>query len=268
VEPTIVTSRGLRFTAAVVKKKKEEEESRGEDGGDDDTFMAILSCREVRFKMQAWERVALEMKRCAGFVHSDSQSVYLRSNPSEIFQERSNSAERKTIYALKDCHFDDMAESWAFWVRTMPAWLPDQPFKLARAHPHDCWDYKNGLFRVDMEAQKHPGVSQFVLAFRQVVSDGEPPGYFLVFLGLSKRDADTPVHPRERWPVEPWCKIHFHRSWDLGALDFDRPVYPRYISETCWTQLKGVEMGLDCYVSTAVMSGRALFCADLHVTGL
>lgn len=253
VEPTVVTSRGLRITTVLTKKEGH--------NLDDTTFLAALSCRNVDFDMEPWKRIALAVKRCSGNTHCDSTSAYVRLIPNELFSAQSSSVERASLYILKDNYLEDLMESRVFWIRTMPIWVQGRPFELAFAHPRERWDGENSLFRANM--LRDASVTQFVVVFRQAYSDGEPTGHFLVFLGFYIRDQDKAANSTGQRTVTLWCNTQFHRGWDLGALDLDHPVESRYRYSAHSEQGTGVM--LKCYTSMAVVSGQELYCADLHV---
>ncbi|PMD31381.1 HET-domain-containing protein [Hyaloscypha variabilis F] len=253
LEPTTVTSRGLRITAAL---------TRSEDVNlDDGIFLAALSCRSVDFDMEPYKRIALALKRSDGSTHWDLTSTYVRLRPNELFSAQSWNTERTSLYVLKDNYFDDLMGSCVFWVRTMPIWVPGRSFKLAFAHPRERWDEENSLFYADTLSD-----TQFVLVFCQDYSNGEPTGYFLVFLGFDTRDPDKAANFTGKRRVELWCNTQFHRGQDPKALNLDHPVESRCRYSAHWEQ--GAGMTLKCYTSIAVVSGQELFCADLHVKAL
>ncbi len=153
-------------------------------------------------------------------------------------------------------------ESRVFWVRTMPMWEPGRPFELAFARPRELWDETNSLFRADVLMDTND--TQFVLVFRQAYSDGEPPGYFLVFLGTDTQDhGEDAGSSAGTKTVKPWCHTQFVRTWDEDSLVLDQPVENKY---RCLTHSEpGAGVMFKCYISLAVVSGQELYSADLHV---
>lgn len=152
------------------------------------------------------------------------------------------------------------------WVRTLPVWPRKLPFEEAFALPHDCWDEENSRFRVNMETLRHSGSVKFALVFQQTSkSEENSRASFVVFLGLSFKAFEN----SNNWPFRSLCSVSFYHTCNREALDLNRPVSPGYnghLDETCWGRLNGVELGLQCYFSTAIMAGQMMYCADLNAS--
>lgn len=256
-EPALVTSRGVRISAFLTKSQ--------DASLDESVVLGVLNCRSLDFDMEKTKRIAIALRVCYDADGPGAITGYIRVRPGDLFSAYSKRQERKSLYILKNNHFGDLAGSRIYFVRTMPLWSKEKPFELVHAYPQEQWDEENSLFRMQ---RLECGVAQFALVFRQAFPspDGEAPGCFIVFLGVSDMlkpvDGGSSSSVLQRF-VELKCLVEFRHRSDIAEINLCQPWEDK--SSTYNASAEGAGMALKCYASRVVVSGQEVYSVDLHV---
>lgn len=259
-EPAVVTSRGVRISAFLTK---------GQDASlDESAVLGVLNCRSLDFDMESTKRIAIALRMCYDTDGSGTMSGYIRVRPGDLFSAYSKREERKSLYILKKNHFGDLAGSRIYFVRTLPLWSRERPFEFVHAYPHKQWDEEKRLFRIQT---RECGLAQFALVFRQAFPspNGEAPGCFVVFLGVSGMSKPVDVGSSSsvlQKFVELKCYVEFRHSRDVAQMDLGRSWEDK--SSTYNDSAHGAGVALKCYASRVVVSGQEVYCVDIFVKNL
>lgn len=261
-EPAVVTSRGVRIWAFLTK---------GQDASlDESAVLGVLNCRSLDFGMENHKRIAIALRLCYGTDGSGAMSGYIRVRPGDLFSAYTKGEERRSLYILMNNHFGDLAGSHLYFLRTLPLWSREKPFKFVHAYPQEQWDEEKRLFRI---RRLECGLAQFALVFRQTFPspDGEAAGCFVVFLGVSSISRPVDVGSSSlvlRKFVDLKCYVEFRHSRDIAQIDLGRSWEDKSSTYPSHASAQGAGVALKCYASRVVVSGQEVYCVDLFVKDL
>ncbi|KAK6842352.1 hypothetical protein PG989_009168 [Apiospora arundinis] len=286
-DPMTVSNRGVQFVAPSRKLDNPGDTNGLEDsvGRSDEVYHVQLACKEVGFDSKPRLRAGIYLAKPSG-----PGDTWSRVHPDELPPFASwTKYEVNSFFALKErsplqeltlgAGAGGGGDAPLFWIRTLPTVGATWPYRLAFAHPSNCWDVKNSMFRWQRGGEQNP----IVLAFRKSVvystadkaqnedkDPRTPSSYFLVFLGIKE-----PEQPQaEDWSRQyTWCHIKYVEKAVLTAENVDLEMQGLDIGEIMamserrgdkWFHCEGDGWLLKCYLQMEVVRGHHLFCVDLH----